>query len=96
LEAIEFQGMQCIEKPKEEFSRWACKHTKKFVSKPNTSIYSSVHKILINGNRSADVCIIVAGPLPEIVPEKNPELQQTRNAILCNKCWVNIYDLTKL
>ena len=96
MEIIEFQGMRCIEKPKEEFDRWACKHTKKFVSSSNTPTYRSVQRILINGNRSADVCIIVAGPLPEIDLGKNPELQRTRNAILCNSCWVNIYDSTKL
>ena len=96
MKIVEFQGYKCIEKPVEDWDGSACKHLKKFVSQPNEDRPTSILRILQNGARSADVFIIVKGPLPKIEIPEGSALSQNERAISCGQCWVDVYDAKKL
>lgn len=96
MEIVEFQGMRCIQRPLEDWTRYVCKHLKAVVSDPGSDKPSAINQVLQNGSRTSDIFLIVNGPLPKIEARNNSPLVQTTSCISCGQCWINVYESDNL
>lgn len=96
MNVVEFKGYKCIEEPITDWERWTCKHLMPYVSDPCTDKGSSIRRILRDGSRSAEIFLIVKGPLPPLNEPEGSPVSGNADVVTCNSCWINIYDSAKL
>jgi hypothetical protein len=92
MPTIQFDGTICEEKSPAEWEHWVCPHLKSLLASTTLQSAPRVVRILHGLNKSSEIFVFIAGPLPKEPAIANfTTLAHEPSRISCNACWCALY-----